>query len=257
MCLILVAWQSRADYPLMLAANRDEFHARPTDPASFWRDAPKIIAGRDLTAGGTWLGVTTTGRFAAITNFRDLLPPPADAPSRGKLVGDFLRGNESPAAFMQRVAADADRYAGFSLFAGTPAELAFFSNRSGAPRRLDPGTYALSNAALDVPWPKVERMRNEFARRIEQRPDPEALLDLLNDREPAPDAELPATGLPLDRERLLSAPFVVSPTYGTRASSVLLFDAAHRATFVERDFDPEGLPIETRSFTFRIAKTDD
>lgn len=252
MCLVLLAWQSHPDYPLILAGNRDEFHARPTDPASFWREAPAVIGGRDLTAGGSWLGVTAAGRFAVVTNYREAVNPPDGARSRGHLVGDFLRGGEAPAVFLSRVAAEEACYAGFNLFAGTPVELDYFSNRDGRPRSLAPGLYALSNATLDAPWPKVERLRARFARLLGKRPDPDALLALLHDREPAPDAELPATGLPPDRERLLSSPFIVSPTYGTRASSVLTIAAGGRTTFVERGFDPDGQPLETRRFHFLV-----
>lgn len=254
MCLIAIAWKTDAHWPLILAGNRDEFHARPTDPASFWRDAPNVIAGRDLTAGGTWLGVSAADRFAAVTNYRERLDPPADARSRGHLVGDFLRGSQTPEEFMAEVAAEADRYAGFNLFAGDRDTLMYFSNRDGPPRALPPGHYALSNATLDTPWPKVERMRAAFARQLDAQPDPspEALLTLLDDREPAPEAEWPETGLAPERERLLSAPFIVSPTYGTRASSVLLMAATGKTIFVERGFDAEGCALETRQFVFFV-----
>lgn len=253
MCLVLLAWQSHPDYPLILAGNRDEFHARPTDPATFWREAPAVIGGRDLTAGGSWLGVTAGGRFAVVTNYREVVDPPAGARSRGHLVGDFLRGDETPAVFLSRIAAEEDRYAGFNLFAGAPASLGYFSNRGGEPRDLPSGLYALSNATLDAPWPKVERLRARFAQFLaEQRPDPGALLALLDDRIPAPDAELPDTGLPRTRERLLSSPFIVSPAYGTRASSVLTVAADGRTTFVERGFDPDGRPLEARWFKFIV-----
>ncbi|HET7369618.1 MAG TPA: NRDE family protein [Gammaproteobacteria bacterium] len=255
MCLIAIAWKTDADWPLVLAANRDEFHARATDPASFWRDASDILGGRDLTAGGSWLGIRANGRFAAVTNFRDGFEPPADARSRGHLVGDFLRGDASPAIFMAEVAAEADRYAGFSLFVGDRDTLMYFSNRAGEPRRLAPGRYTLSNAALDVPWPKVQRMRDAFAQQLDEQPppDPEALLAVLDDRTPAPDDDLPETGLPRERERLLSAPFVVSPSYGTRASSVVLVDATGRTSLTERGFDPSGGILETRQFVFRSS----
>ncbi|HET6725428.1 MAG TPA: NRDE family protein [Gammaproteobacteria bacterium] len=256
MCLIAIAWKTDAAWPLVLIGNRDEFHARPTDPAGFWHGAPGIIGGRDLTAGGSWLGVNAAGRFAAVTNYRDRLDPPAGARSRGHLVGDFLRGDASPEAFMAEVGANADCYAGFSLFVGGGDTLAFYSNRDGAIRLLAPGIYALSNAALDAPWPKVERMRAAFARQLEtqKQPDTDALLSLLDDREPARDAELPNTGLTPERERLLSAPFVVSSEYGTRASSVVIRSADGRITFVERGFDPAGYPLETRRFDFRAAQ---
>ncbi|HET6655563.1 MAG TPA: NRDE family protein [Gammaproteobacteria bacterium] len=254
MCLIAIAWKTDADWPLVLVGNRDEFHARATDPASFWRGAPDVIGGRDLAAGGSWLGVRANGRFAAVTNYRDRIDPPPEARSRGHLVGDFLRGEMAPAVFMADVAAEADCYAGFNLFVGDRGTLMYFSNRGGQPRQLAPGRYALSNAALDTPWPKVQRMRDAFAQQLDEQPppDPEALLAVLNDRTPAPDADLPDTGLPRDRERLLSAPFVVSPSYGTRASSVVIVRADGRTSFTERGFDPSGGILETRQFVFRV-----
>ncbi|HET7308385.1 MAG TPA: NRDE family protein [Gammaproteobacteria bacterium] len=254
MCLIAIAWETDARWPLILVGNRDEFHARPTDPAGFWRDALDVIGGRDLTAGGSWFGVSAAGRFAAVTNYRERLDPPTDARSRGHLVGDFLRGRETPEAFMAEVAAEADRYAGFNLFVGDRDTLMYYSNRDGLPRALPPGRYALSNATLDTPWPKVERMRVAFTNELDARPDPdpEALLTLLDDREPAPQAELPTTGLEPERERLVSAPFVVSPTYGTRASSVLLMADSGKTVFVERGFDPAGVAFETRKFVFFV-----
>lgn len=252
MCLIAIAWKTDNRWPLILAGNRDEFHARPTDPAGSWHGAPDIIGGRDLTAGGSWLGVNAAGRFAAVTNYRERLDPPADARSRGQLVGDFLRGDATPQAYLAAIAADADRYAGFSLFVGDCDSLGFYSNRGGEPRTLDPGIYVLSNAALDAPWPKSERLREQFARQAAQ-PDAGALLAMLYDREPAPVGELPDTGLAPERERLLSAPFIVSPEYGTRASSVVLRDGDGRITFVERGFDPAGCAMETRKFVFRAS----
>lgn len=254
MCLIAIAWKSKDRWPLILAGNRDEFHARPTDPAGFWRDAADVIGGRDLTAGGSWLGVSAGGRFAAVTNYRERLDPPPDARSRGHLVGDFLRGRETAEDFMAEVAADADRYAGFNLFVGDRDTLMYYSNRDGQPRSLDAGRYALSNATLDTPWPKVERMRAAFAAELDARPDPDpkALLALLDDREPASEADLPTTGLAPERERLVSAPFVVSASYGTRASSVLMMRDDGKAIFIERSFDPAGVALETRKFVFFV-----
>jgi uncharacterized protein with NRDE domain len=256
MCLIAIDWKTNPHWPLVLIGNRDEFHARPTDPATFWTEAPAIIAGRDLTAGGTWLGVHANGRFAAVTNYREKVEPPPNARSRGHLVGDFLRGAATPAAFMANIAADANRYAGFNLFTGDRDTLMYFCNRNRrAPRRLEAGRYALGNATLDTPWPKVERMREAFANELGAHPKPgfERLLTLLRDQAGASDAELPDTGLARERERLLSAPFVVSPSYGTRASSVLTKDDRGRVTFVERGFDPEGNAMETRAFSFLAA----
>jgi uncharacterized protein with NRDE domain len=242
MCLILLAHGVHPDNPLVLAANRDEFYARPTAPAAFWDDAPHVLAGRDLTAGGTWLGVTRSGRWAALTNYRDPPTPQPGRPSRGALVGDFLRGDATPADYLAAVAADAARYDGFNLLVGDLTGAHYFGNRlpgDAAPRRLEPGLYGLSNHLLDTAWPKVERGRRLLGDLLDAgAPTPEALLDILYDTEIAPAHALPDTGVGADRERVLSASFIATPTYGTRASTALIVDRARNATFVERTFLP-------------------
>ncbi|MBL8971634.1 MAG: NRDE family protein, partial [Myxococcales bacterium] len=207
MCTLLFAWQVDPARPLIVAANRDEFHARPTAAASTWpRDAeasaPEIVAGRDLQAGGTWLGVTREGRFAALTNVREpFVAPPPGARSRGGLVAEFLRGRAAPGEYLAGLAPDA--YAGFNLVVGDRSSLWYLSNRSGPARALGPGVYGVSNAALDTPWPKVRRGRENLARLVAAgAASPEAVLALLADRAPAPDAELPDTGVGLVMERV-------------------------------------------------------
>lgn len=240
MCLILLAHRIHADYPLLLAANRDEFYERPTAPAHFWDEAPQLLAGRDLQGGGTWLGVTRAGRWAAVTNYREAARPMTGGRSRGALVRDFLMGGESPGAFLEGVSAEAGCYPGFNLLAGTRSEAWYFSNRDGSARPLSPGFYALSNALLDTPWPKVVRSREAFASAL-RLPDSsleEALFALLADRRQATDAELPDTGFGLEWERLLSPPFILSPTYGTRSSTVLACSRDGEATLTERTFPP-------------------
>jgi uncharacterized protein with NRDE domain len=251
MCLIAIAFETDPAWPLIVAANRDEFHARPTDTATFWPDAPTILGGRDLTAGGSWLGVTTQGRFAAVTNVRERVDPPANARSRGLLVADFLRSGKRPEAFLAGVEAEADRYAGFNLLVSDSDALGYYSNRDASPRILDTGYYALSNATLGSSWPKVERIRDAFRDNLEKtgRPDPQGLLSLLEDRRPAPLAALPDTGIVAQRERALSAPFIVNPEFGTRASSVAAIKAGGTVEFVERAFGPRGEALETRYFS--------
>lgn len=257
MCLIAIDWKTSAGWPVVLIGNRDERHARPTSGATFWADQPCILAGRDLTAGGTWLGVHTSGRFAAVTNYREPLDPPDHARSRGALVGEFLRGTMSPVDYMQQVASNAECYAGFNLFVGDLDTLAYFCNREGlAPRALEPGRYALSNAALDTPWPKVERMRDAFSRTRDRqsRPDSDALFALLYDTAPAADSELPTTGLNRDLERRLSAPFIINDAFGTRTSTVLVIAGDGRGAFSERNFDSGGRARETRHFLFHLVQ---
>lgn len=244
MCLILLAWQAHPRYPLVLAANRDEFFARPSAGAAFWEDAPHVLAGRDLQGGGTWLGVTRQGRFAALTNYRDPAQVRADAPSRGELVSRFLRGDESPDAYALWLAAAAPRYNGFNLLYGTLSgpqrSLRYFSNCGDAGRVLEPGIYGLSNHLLDTPWPKVARGKSELARALAALPEEAPLLALLRQDGIARDEELPRTGVSLEWERLLSAAFVRSPDYGTRSSTLLILDAEDDLHMTEVGFDAFG-----------------
>jgi uncharacterized protein with NRDE domain len=239
MCLILFAYRLHPDYRLVLAANRDEFYERPTLPLDYWPDAPGILAGRDLRAGGTWLGVSRNGRLAAVTNYREPDKTRSDAPSRGHLVDNFLLGELSAAAYLQTVQAEGSRYNGFNLIAADPLELLYYSNRSHRIRRLPAGLYGLSNHLLDTPWPKVESGKQRLQAYLQQtrNPDPEPLLALLNDRSPPPDDQLPNTGVGIEWERILSPLFIQSPAYGTRSSSVILLANDGRLTFVERGFD--------------------
>ncbi len=236
MCLIVLAWEASPTTRLVVAANRDEFFARRAAPAAWWADAPDVLAGRDLEAGGTWLGVTRKGRFAALTNFRDALAPKKDgAPSRGALAADFLRGDVAAADYVAAIQLGADRYHGFNLLVSDSEELWSFSNVEGDPVRLGSGLRGLSNHLLETPWPKVTaaRSRLEAALRASRGGEDleRRLLHLLADRTTAPDGALPATGLLLDRERALSAAFVQLPGYGTRASTALVVGTDGRARF--------------------------
>ena len=240
MCLILFAHRAHPAYRLVVAANRDEWFRRPTAAAAFWADAPGIFAGRDLEHRGTWLGVTTTGRFAAITNFRDPGSHRPDAPSRGRLVSDFLRSSASPDSYLERLGPDAASYNGFSLLVGDGESLCYFSNRENEVRSLQPGVYGLSNSLLDVAWPKVRLGRERLARQLDTRVDADALLALLDDTCTAPDAELPSTGVSLEWERKLSALRIVTDGYGTRSSTALLIGAEGEVSVAERSFDERG-----------------
>jgi uncharacterized protein with NRDE domain len=241
MCLILIAWQTRADYPLVLAANRDERYARPSLPLDTWEEAPDILGGRDLEAGGSWLAIHRDGRFAAVTNLR--AGAPAQAPrSRGALVGDYLRQNEAPEAFAARL--DLHDYAGFNLLLGSPTTLHYLGNGPDAARRqLPPGIYGLSNHRLDTPWPKLVAAKAAFRAALAHLPQTAPFFTLLADRTPAADAELPDTGIDRASERLLSSIFVASPTYGTRASTLLLRRRDGSITMHEHRFGPHGEPL--------------
>jgi uncharacterized protein with NRDE domain len=238
MCLILLAHDVHPNYPLILAANRDEFYDRPTESAAFWPDAPAILAGRDLVNHGTWMGLSRSGRLTALSNFRDPSEREREGRSRGLLVADFLRESGPVRPSLEKIARRRADYRSFNLLAGTPRELYVYSSREDRIRSLPPGIYGLSNHLLNTPWPKVVRGREGLAKLLEQggEPPPSALFDLLADTSRAPDPLLPDTGIGLEWERALSSTFIVTPTYGTRSSTVLLIDRNASATFIERSF---------------------
>jgi uncharacterized protein with NRDE domain len=263
MCLILFAWQSHPRYPLVVAANRDEFHSRPTAAAHFWKESPQLLAGRDLQAGGTWLGITRRGRFAAITNYRE---PQAENPpleqSRGHLVRDFLLDRAEPADYACSLRERGDVYSGFNVLLGNPGELLYVSNRNEgtneANAAVSAGSHGLSNHLLDTDWPKVHEGRARLDALLEdEQLDPEALLELLADRNVAPGGEPPGFELRLAPELITRMKFIVSPEYGTRSSTVLLVDRGGGVTFVERQFDAAGRTSGTQSHKFRITQEHD
>jgi uncharacterized protein with NRDE domain len=236
MCLVLVGWDRHPKWRLIVAANRDEFHARPTAPADWWPDHPDVLAGRDLKEGGTWMGVTGTGRFAAVTYVREPESYRVGAPSRGHLVGNFLISRAPSMGYCAGLMPIAPAFNGFNLLVFDGTTLGWYSNRSAAARTLPPGVYGLSNALLDTPWPKVVRGKDDLRRALELDDDAleAALFASLARRDPAPDADLPHTGVDPERERALSAAFIVTPEYGTRCSTVLLLGRDGEVRLVER-----------------------
>ena len=262
MCLVLLVWRVHPRYPCLLAANRDELHARPTAAADWWPDSPQILAGRDLEAGGTWLGLTRKGRFAALTNYRDperrrvAAPGAATAgdavPSRGMLVTAMLESGASVAeclAYLQGVGA---QFNGFNLIFSDGERLGIFESVPGSGRELGPGIYGLSNHLLDTPWPKVRNAKNRLEESLLQMTDTASLLALLRDDRPAPDEELPQTGIRPEWERLLSSAFVRAPDYGTRCSTIIRIDHRGRAYFDEWSWDPVGADIGRVSLQFEL-----
>jgi len=237
-CLILVAWQLHPVYPLVVAANRDEFHRRPSAPAGPWPEAPAIRGGRDLEAGGTWLAVREDGRLAAVTNVREPGVPQGPT-SRGALPRAFLLGDQQAGAFARGIRGE--DYSGFNLLLADREELWWCSNRADAPRRLEPGLYGVSNRLLDTPWPKVVKAKMRFEAALKHLPDLEPCFEVLADPAPAADGELPATGVPLAWERLLSSIFIQSADYGTRASTVVTRDLEGGFRLEERLFGPNNL----------------
>lgn len=253
MCLIVVAHRMHADYPLIVGANRDEFHGRPTAPARFWDDRPDILAGRDLLGRGTWLGVSRMGRFAALTNYRSSSDGPRDAPSRGSLVTDFLDAVASPREYLDSVSERGADFNGFSLLVAEGDDLGWYSNRDGAPRWLEPGLYGLSNALLDTPWPKVTKIKAALGHLMAADFwNADELLAVLADSHPALDRDLPSTGVGAERERQLSALFIQGEHYGTRSSTVLTIDREQTVAFVERTHVPGHQGVSTVHFEFGV-----
>ena len=255
MCLILFAHRAVPGHALVLAANRDEFFARPTESANYWTDAPHVLAGRDLEKGGTWMGVTRDGRWAAVTNFRDGTRPETGARSRGELVARYLLEGSTAASYAAAVASAGAEYPGFSLLLGDSEGVHYVSNRGAGAQVLEPGIYGLSNHLLDTSWPKVERGKREMEALLGVNPeDPtEPLLAVLANRRPAAAAELPQTGVSRDWEKMLSAAFIRAPGYGTRASSVLLIAHSGEASLRERSFGASAELLEDRRFRFAVA----
>lgn len=251
MCLILVAWRAHPDYPLVVAANRDEYFARPTAPAAFWPSAG-IVAGRDLRDGGTWMGFSRRGRFAALTNFRDPARQLAAAPSRGHLVAGFLADDRPPSRWLATMAGDAAAYNGFNLLAGDGEQLAWFSNVSGELRLLPPGIYGVSNHLLDTPWPKLTAAKSALMTALSALPEDQGLFDLLRDDSIHPDAALPRTGVSLEWERLLSSAFVRAAGYGTRSSTVLRVGTDGQVVVDEKTWLEGAKPGGRVRFRFKL-----
>ena len=251
MCLIALAWRVHTAYPLIVAANRDEFHERPADPLDWWPDQPNIAGGRDRLAGGTWLGVSRNGRFATVTNYRENLRVQTGDQSRGRLVTDFLGDSAAPLAHHSAIAGN--RFAGFNLLTALPDALAYSSNRGDAPRLLQPGIYGLSNASLDAPWWKVERSKKRLRAVLDDNAvTVPALFELLADREPAGAPDLSDDLLPADTARAVSAPFIVTANYGTRCSTVMLLDASGNIALHERRFDAAGRATGESVLDFKV-----
>ncbi len=255
MCLILFAWRAHPEYRLIVAANRDEYFGRPTAPAGFWDDPPGILAGRDLEAGGTWLGITVQGRFAALTNYRNPADKKSIAPSRGGLVGDFLAATTKPEAYLAKIAERAQEYNGFSLLVGDEDSLHFLSNRGDGVSRVKPGVHGLSNHLLDTPWPKVEKGKSRFAALLGKPFDAEAMLGLLDDSQPAANHLLPSTGVSLEMEERLSAIRIAAAGgYGTRCSTVLCMGESGKIEFLERSYGEDGGTSGTIRYRFTVTR---
>ncbi|HKJ04006.1 MAG TPA: NRDE family protein [Geopsychrobacteraceae bacterium] len=254
MCLILLANHIHPDYPLVLAANRDEFHARPTRAAQWWGSQPNLLAGQDLTAGGTWLGITDSGRIAAITNYREPTTNIPTVQSRGKLTTEFLQHHISAEDYYQQLLSQRQCFNGYNLLFGSVDELHYFSNRGAGPANLLPSIYGVSNHLLDTPWPKVEKGKMALSEALAQPElDTETLWRLLSDSVIAPDSDLSDTGIGIEWERLLSAIKISGDHYGTRTSTLLLARRDGNIFFSERTLVPDTAATE-RTFSFTLPK---
>lgn len=256
MCLILFGYKVSKKYPLIFAANRDEFYKRPTAPMHFRKQTPSILAGKDLEQGGTWFGVHKNGSFAALTNFRDPASIKQDAPSRGEIIIDFLESNEPCLSYFNTFKKRAGDYNGFNLLFGDAEDLFWFSNLKDTVEKIAPGIHGLSNRFLDTPWPKVASGKKALHKVISESITPESLFSILTDQSIPDDSLLPHTGVGLEWERILSPLFIRSETYGTRSSTILLKDQSGTMTVIERTHDP-GNNTETRdrNFCLQIQKT--
>lgn len=244
MCLLVLAWNTHRRYRLVVAANRDEYHDRPAAPLAPWPAPADFLAGRDLRAGGTWMALDRRRRFGIVTNFRDLVRAPPEAPSRGGLIPGYLRGGAAPGEYLDTLQGAAPGYGGFNLLLADGESLWYASNRTQPfARALQPGIHGLSNELLDTPWPKLLRVRSGFEEWVRGGGSAENgdLFALLGDRAPASDEEGPAsTGLAPEWERILSSPFVLNESYGTRCSTVVAIEPSGGCYVAERRFAPTG-----------------
>jgi uncharacterized protein with NRDE domain len=255
MCLLVLAWQVHPHYRLVVAANRDEFHERPTAAMAKWPSPDDIIAGRDLRARGTWLAMDRARRFGIVTNFRDLQPPAPNAPSRGNLIPDYLRNQAGASAHLEELQPNAGRYSGFNLLLTDSTSVWYASNRANHfATPLPPGIYGLSNEFLDTPWPKLQRVRRRFDALLMQGGEvsEEELFAILADPTQAGiNDELPKTGLSPEWEQLLSSPFIRNEDYGTRSSTVVLLKPSGAVSLTERRFDSAGSVTAETQFSLR------
>lgn len=254
MCLIALAYKQHPNYPFLLSANRDEFYKRPAQAAHYWEEHPQLLAGRDIEAGGTWLGITTGGRFAAITNYREEDSTGKTYPlSRGELTRNFLTSSQSAKSFLDGIRAKDKSYAGFNLLLMDDSGLFCYSNRDSATVPLEPGLYGLSNHQIDTPWPKVKRAKHCFEKALTNKTvDHDQLFWTISDSSPVKEEELPEIRFDMDIEwaKQVSAQFIKSEDYGTRASTTILIDNAGQVQFRERNFLANGQEGEQRDYCF-------
>jgi uncharacterized protein with NRDE domain len=253
MCLIVFANKFHPNYKLVFAANRDEFYERPTSQADFWKDNPDLLAGKDLQAGGTWMGITRQGKFSAITNFRDLKNHNPEAPSRGKITLNFLINHIQPEEYYNSLKPELNRFNGFNLILGNVESLYYFSNKKGGLEKINPGIHGISNALLNTPWPKVEKGKRQLEVLLKQNEvHPWEVMSILYDTLKAKDENLPDTGVGIELERMLSPVFISSEKYGTRCSTVVTVDNNNFVQFVEKTYHSGIGTFSNKEFKFKI-----
>ena len=254
MCLILFGYKVSEKYPLVIAANRDEFYQRHTAPMHFWEDRPSILAGKDLEQGGTWFGVSKNGRFAALTNYRDPSSIRPKAPSRGEIIVDYLQSNEPDSEYFKSFRQKAETYNGFNLIFGNMENLYWFSNLKDSPEKIKPGIHGISNHFLDTPWPKVKSGKKALEKIINKKISSLNLFPILTDQSVPDEILLPDTGVGLEMEKILSPLFIQSDIYGTRSSTVMIADREGNLDISERTYSHSNKNNYTnQSF---IVKTD-
>lgn len=237
MCLIVFAFNHHPEYPFILAGNRDEFYAREAQEAHFWDTEPEILAGKDLRAGGTWLGISKRGEFGAITNYRDFKNPKEGPRSRGEIIPNILTQDGSVKKNLHRLIQKSHDYSGFNLLSGTCEKLYYANNINGDIETVEPGIHGLSNAFLDTPWPKVENARSEFKAALNSASlDKASIFEFLRNSETYPQASLPETGLSPEMEKAVSPIFIETDGYGTRCSTLLTIDTSGRVNFIEKTY---------------------
>lgn len=258
MCLIAFAYKVSPEYPLILVANREEFYDRPTEKAHFWKGTEKhrILAGKDLKAGGTWFGVSENGKWAAVTNHRDMKSIKETAPTRGNLIPDFLKTKETGKEYLLKLQDGAERYNGFNLLVGDSTGIYHYSNISDVITKIEPGIHGVSNALLNTPWPKLEKAKEMLKKKLQNEDLSKAsLFDLLNDQSQAQEDELPNTGLSDELEKALSSIFIDTKNYGTRCSTLLIIGQNGNMKFVERTYDSKS-PIQAADQEFEMRNVE-
>lgn len=254
MCLISFAWKHHPSFKLILVANRDEFYDRPTAPLGYWHDHPEVLGGRDLKEGGTWMGMHRSGRFTAITNYRDMASLKMLAPSRGKLTSDFLTGTSSSEEFFENVKPDLNKYNGFNLLTLENDKLFYFNNIEPKLKEVSPGVYGLSNSVLDTPWPKVQKAKSYFSKSIAmEKLDVDEILDWMCDGDVASDELLPSTGVGLELERKLSAMCIATENYGTGCTTLVTISWGGEVNYIERTYSRGGRREGTVAIKFQIS----